>query len=174
MEKIRPLSKIETLMIAFIATATLYGNEIKIGLLSSVESNAIVKLTYRNQTVRCVPFGIIPLESMSINSSTPKECSDHISRFYAEHPEDRVYAKRILKPGLNYHFELKTEGCVLYANGLQTYSEMLLEKGLALQSPRFDDAEWNARLKRAQKGAELFQRGLHETQIRKFCIREEK
>lgn len=174
MEKIGSMSKIETLLFSIIVSTAVYSNEIKIGLLRSVESNALIKLIYHNQTVRCEPYGIIPLEKMSAGSATPKECAEHISRFYAEHPSDKVYARRILRSGLNYHFELKPSGCVLYANGLQSFSEMLLEKGLALESPGFDDPEWNAKLKRAQKGAELFQRGLHETLIRKFCIREEK
>lgn len=66
------------------------------------------------------------------------------------------------------------EGCILYANGNETYSEMLLRQGLALIDPAFDNSEWNGRFKRSQKGSEQQKNGLHDTLIKKWCIKEEK
>lgn len=150
----------------------LYG-DISIGIMNGMEENAKIHLLYNNARVECKPFGVIPLENMVATAASPKECLSRIEQFYRNSPHDKVFAKEHLILFQSYHFERLKEGCVLYANGLETYSEMLLANGLAIVDPKFDNSEWNGRLKRAQKGAESQMIGLHAGELKKFCIKEE-
>ncbi len=171
------MSKNETffvrLMAVVICMTPLYG-EITVGLLTSIENNSKLRLLYQNATVMCEPFGIVTLEKMLLKGASPQECRSAIEAYYKAHPHDKQFAREHLYVQQSYHYETISEGCVLYANGTESYSEMLLRRGLALIDPQFNNSEWNGRLKRAQQGAQSQKIGLHDTQIRKFCIKEEK
>lgn len=170
------MSKKETFFILFsliLFTVPLYA-EIKVGLLVSIQSNAKMTLLYHNIPVSCEPYGVIPFETMIPNAFSPKECSEEIEKFYHSHPHERHFARENLYVQQSYHFEQKAEGCILYANGAESYSEMLLREGLAVIRPGFDDTEWNAKFARQSQGAEKLKMGLYDTLIRKFCIKEEK
>jgi len=151
----------------------LYG-EITIGLMISIENNSKIHLIHNNAYFSCVPFGIITLEKMGENGANPTECKNAVENYYRSHPHDKVYAKEHLPIQQSYHYELIKEGCVLYGNGPESYSEMLLRNGLAVIDPAFDNAEWNTKLKRAMQGAQFQKTGMHDTQIQKLCIKEEK
>lgn len=101
-----------------------------------------------------------------------KECKNAIEIFDREHFQDKLFAKKHLYVQQSYHYEMVDKKCVLYANGNESYSEMLLRNGLALIDPGFNNSEWNRRLKRAQKGAEVQRAGLHATSIRNLCSEE--
>lgn len=171
------MSKNETYFIRFVIllglSSTLYG-EITVGLLNSITGNAKQTILYQNSTIFCEAFGIIPLEKMAENGASPEECRKQIDTFYRTYPHKKVFAKERLRLQQTYHFERLEEGCVLYANGVETLSEMLLREGIALIDPAFNNSEWNGRLKKAELGAERNKMGLHDTLIRKFCIKEEK
>lgn len=171
------MGKKETSLVRFIGGVfvfmPLYG-DISIGVLSAIKNNDNIDLLYNNRHVECKPFGIITLDSMMANAVNPKECSNAINAYYRSSPHDKVFAREHLFIGQSYHFEQIKGGCVLYANGLETYSEMALAQGIALIEPTFDNVEWNTRLQRVQQGAETQKRGLHTTLIRKYCIKEEK
>lgn len=171
------MSRNETFFVRLFGTliflTPLYG-EMTVGLLTSIESNTKQTLLYNNRPLFCEPFGILTLEKISSNRATPQECRSHIERFYKVDPHAKQFARDHLHIQQSYHFEIMKEGCVLYANGEETYSEMLLRNGLALIDPAFDQKEWNMRLKRAQQGAQMQKGGLHDTEIGKFCIKEEK
>lgn len=171
------MSKKETNFIRFAVIGlmgTILHADINVALLNSVDSNAQVRLLYQNIPFMCKPFGIIPLETMALKAPDPKECQNRIETYYRSHPSDRYYGAQHLRRQQTYHFKMIKEGCVLYGNGPESYSEMLLREGLALLDPLFDNPEWNAKLRRAQKGAEIQKKGLHDSQIRVFCIKEEK
>lgn len=175
--KKNPMSKNETyfvrFLIALICMPPLYG-EITIGLLTSIENNSKFHLIYNNAHFTCEPFGIITLEKMAENGVNPTECKNAVENYYRSYPHDKQFAKEHLYTQQSYHFEMMKEGCVLYGNGPESYSEMLLRNGLAVIDPAFDNAEWNTKLKRSQQGAQFQKTGMHDTQIRKFCIKEEK
>ena len=148
--------------------------DMTVGVLKSVENNTKQKLLTKNIPITCEAFGILTLEKISEKTAATQECKNTIAKFYKAHPHDKEFAKEHLHLEQSYHYETIKEGCILYANGNETYSEMLLRQGLALMDPVFDNNEWNGRLKRAQKGAEVEKIGLHDTLIKEFCIKEEK
>lgn len=171
------MSKNETFFVRFLLMVWVsipLNGDITVGLLVGVESNAKQTLLYRNGTVGCEPFGIIPLEKMALSAPDAAKCTAAIQQYYAEYPSKRFFARQNLRLQQSYHYETIKEGCVLYANGPESYSEMLLRNGLALIDPKFDNVEWNGRLKWALAGGERAKRGLHGTQIRASCIPEEK
>ncbi|MBD3808972.1 MAG: hypothetical protein IE884_00380 [Sulfuricurvum sp.] len=171
------MGKNETLFVRFVIvlvlTTALYG-EIKVGILTSIESNAKQSILYQNATIPCEVFGVIPLEKMAENGASPEECRKHIGEFYRSHPHKKVFANEHLHLQQTYHYERVAEGCILYANGAESLSEMLLREGIALIDPAFNNIEWNGRLKKAEMGAKRSKAGLHDTLIQKFCIKEEK
>ncbi|MBN2870488.1 MAG: hypothetical protein JXK04_05980 [Campylobacterales bacterium] len=138
-----------------------------------MESNTAMRLLYRNAPFACEPFGVIPLEKMPAAAPDPQACRERIGTWYRSYPGERHFASERLRLQQTYRFERIREGCVLYANGPESYSEMLLGRGLAVIDPAFDNKEWNARLQRAQKGAQRNKRGLHDSEILKYCIKEE-
>lgn len=171
------MSKNETFFVrlvgALIFMTPLYG-EITIGLLTSIENNGKMTLLHNNAAVSCEPFGVVTLEKMVLNGVNPQECKNAVEAYYKAYPHDKLFAREHLHIQQSYHYETIKEGCVLYGNGPESYSEMLLRQGLALMDPTFDNKEWNAKLKRSLQGAVIQKIGLHDTQIRKFCIKEEK
>lgn len=171
------LSRNETYFIRFLIllawTTALYG-EMTVGIMNSIENNAKQTILHRNSTIVCEAFGVIPLEKMVENGASPQECRKHINEFYRAYPGKKVFSKEHLYLQQTYHYERITDGCILYANGAETLSEMLLREGIAVIDPAFNNAEWNGRLKKAQSGAQRNKAGLHDTLIQKFCIKEEK
>lgn len=171
------MSKNETffvrLLSALICMTPLYG-EVTVGLLSEIESNAKQNLLHYNILTPCEPFGVVTLEKMILTGASPQECRSEIERFYKSHPHEKQFAREHLYLQHSYHYEMIKEGCILYGNGAESYSEMLLRQGLAVVDPAFNNKEWNGRFQRAQKGAESQKSGLYNTLIRKFCIKEEK
>lgn len=171
------MSKNETFFVRLLGTVfcltPLYG-EMTIGLLNSIENNSKLYMIHNNTHFTCEPFGIMTLEKMAENGVNPTECKNAIENYYRSYPHDKQFAKEHLYTQQSYHYELIKEGCVLYGNGPESYSEMLLRNGLAIVDPAFDNAEWNTKLKRSMQGAQFQKTGLHDTQIRKFCIKEEK
>lgn len=171
------MSKNETIFfkqLGFLLFFVSLHGDVMIGLLVSIDSNSQLNLLHRNTSVQCKPFGVITLDQMSINSVTPKECQEKVENFYRSYPHERDFAKENLHFQQSYHFELLNKDCIMYANATESYSEMLLRYGLAIRNPRFDNAEWNGKLKRAEESSMRKNSGLHNTEIKKFCIKREK
>lgn len=148
--------------------------EMSVGVVTSINTNANINLRYQNMPVTCEPFGVLTLEKLAMKATALKECQPQINAFYKAHPHEKNFAREHIRMRQSYHYEMIKEGCVLYSNGPESYSEVLLREGLALIDPEFDDKEWNGRLKQALKGAQTHKNGLHDTLIEKSCTKEEK
>lgn len=160
-------------LILFLSLQSLLQAEIKVGLLKSVESNARQIVLYNNRVIVCEPFGVIPIETMLIAPRKPKECREQIEAFGKNHPQSKSFARDRLYLNQSYHFDILEEGCVLYVNGQESYSELLLRSGLAVKDPKFDLREWNKRMEWIQMAAEKKKTGLHDSSIRESCMKEE-
>lgn len=101
------------------------------------------------------------------------ECTQSIEAFYRSHPHERAFAREHLHLHQTYHYEQYPYGCVLYSNGPESYSEQLLNEGLAIIDPKFDQKEWNTKLRRANTRAKVLKKGLYEGEIRTKCIKGE-
>lgn len=152
----------------FFSTISLHG-EIMLGQLVGIENNSKIRLRDNNIPVVCEPFGIKTFEWLVRDAKNPAECQQSIETFYRSHPHTRVYAHEHLRTYQTYHYEKIRNGCILYANGPESYSEMLLNEGLAIVDERVDNKEWNAKLKRAQIRGKNRKEALYESDILAKC-----
>lgn len=141
-----------------------------LGQMSSIENNSAMTLLDNNKPVKCEPHGIKTLEWLIRDAATPAECQKSVDAFYVNHPHERLYAQEHLKLYQRYHYEKNDKGCILYANGPESYSEMLLNDGLAIVDEKYDDIEWNAKLKRAFMRGQSKKERINESDILQKCI----
>lgn len=144
--------------------------KIMLGLMSGIESNSVMTLLDNNIPVRCEPHGIKTLEWMIRDAATPVECQKSVDAYYYAHPHERLYAQEHLHLYQTYHYEKDEKGCILYANGPESYSEMLLNEGLATVDEKYNNSEWNAKLKRALIRGQKKKESIHSSDILQKCI----
>lgn len=164
------MRKYVTVCIAVIFYALPMNAEIQTGLMKSIVSNEEMYLLVNKVVVPCKPFGIVPLESLGKKSGQSTECGRELKLFFQNHPHAYNFAREHVYKEQTYHIEFLKEGCVLYGNGPETYSEMLLREGLAVIEKTFSDPEWNWKLKRAFQGAERMKTGYHDSAAKNLCI----
>lgn len=140
-----------------------------LGKMSSIENNSAMTLLDNNKPVKCEPHGIKTLEWMIRDAATPSECQKSVDAFYYTHPHERLYAQEHVHLHQTYHYE-KSEGCILYANGPESYSEMLLKEGLAVVDDKYNNSEWNEKLKRALLRGQKKKERIHDSDILQKCI----
>ena len=80
-------------------------------------------------------------------------------------PNLETYAQRNFKIYQNYHIEFKNNRCIIYISGEKNYSELLLERGLGIIMPNFQDKEFSYMFKNAQKRAKKVRRGVYKNNI---------
>ena len=141
-----------------------------LGQLAGIENNSAMTLLDNNSPVRCEPHGIKTLEWMIRDAATPTECQKSVDAFYYTYPHERVYAQEHLHLYQTYHYEKSDRGCILYANGPESYSEMLLNEGLAVVDEKYNNTEWNEKLKRAALRGQKMQGRIQESDILQKCI----
>ena len=100
-------------------------------ILDNVISNEVQEFRIGEYSFRCIPYGVLSLERLYSNSKLTSRCQKSIYDFYKKYPDLKYYAQRILKREQMYHVEFKNQECILYASGEKTFSELLLENGLA-------------------------------------------
>lgn len=144
--------------------------KIVLGLMNSIESNSAMTLLDNNIPVRCEPHGIKTLEWLIRDAASPAQCQKSVDAFYYAHPHERLYAQEHLHLHQTYHYEKDEKGCILYANGPESYSEMLLNEGLATVDDKYNNTQWNAKLKRALLRGQKKKERIHDTDILEKCI----
>ena len=123
-----------------------------------------------NNLVKCEPHGIKTLEWLIRDAASPALCQKSVDAFYYAHPHERLYAQEHLHLYQRYHYEKNDKGCILYANGPESYSEMLLNEGLAIVDENYNNREWNAKLKRALLRGKNKKKNIHDADILEKCI----
>lgn len=144
--------------------------EITLGLLKSIENNTVMTLLDNNHPVKCVPHGIKTLEVLIRDAPSPEVCQKSVDAFYDAHPHERLYAQEHLHLYQKYRYEKNDQGCILYANGPESYSEMLLKEGLAILDEKYNNREWNEKLKRALIRGQKKKERIHDSDILEKCI----
>jgi hypothetical protein len=144
--------------------------DIMLRKMTSIENNSAMTLLDNNKPVKCEPHGIKTLEWMIRDAASVGECKKSIDIFYISHPHERLYAQEHLHLYQTYHYEKSDKGCILYANGPESYSEMLLNEGLAIVDDKYDNYEWNEKLKRAFLRGQSKKERINESDILQKCI----
>jgi hypothetical protein len=144
--------------------------KIMLGQMHGIENNSEMTLLDNNNPVKCEPHGIKTLEWMIRDAATPAECQKSVDAFYISHPHERLYAQEHLHLYQTYHYEKSETGCILYTNGPESYSEMLLNEGLAIVDDKYNNSEWNVKLKRALLRGQSKKERIFESDILQKCI----
>lgn len=144
--------------------------KIMLGQMKSIKNNSEMILLDNNKPVKCEPHGIKTLEWMIRDAASVSECQKSVDAFYVAHPHERLYASEHLHLYQRYHYEKDDKGCILYANGPESYSEMLLNEGLAIVDEKYNNREWNERLKRAFLRGQSKKERVSQSDILQKCI----
>lgn len=144
--------------------------KVMLGELKSIKNNSAMTLMENNSLVKCEPHGIKTLEWLIRDAASSSECQKSVDAFYYAHPHERLYAQEHLHLNQRYHYEKSDKGCILYANGPESYSEMLLNEGLAIVDENYNVVEWNEKLKRAFIRGQKKKESIHDSDILQKCI----
>jgi hypothetical protein len=150
--------------------ALLVADEELFAILKNAGSNGTQKFSIGKNELECKAYGVVTLEALYQKSSADSSCRKKVEQFYKSNPNAKFFSSNMLKIMQMYHLELKKKGCVLYANGQQTLSELLLSQGLAFMKPAFEDEEFRALFYKAQTQAKLAKNGLWEEEIFHDCM----
>ncbi len=160
------------LIIKFFIISVLGASEPRLAILNSVVSNELQLFQIRRNSYACKPYGVITLDKLRLNSAQGSLCKKSVERFYVQNPDAQYFSLNLLKVKQTYHLEFRDDRCVLFAKGEKSLSELLLENGLALLRPNFQDEIYAFLYKKAQNRARVLRRGLWGENIKKECIAE--
>jgi len=141
-----------------------------LGMLRAVQSNAFQKFSFGNTHFGCNAYGIVSLEELYHDANTSDVCKSKIQRFYLKNPHLQYFSATLLDLKQLYHLEFRERKCIMYAQGQMTLSELLLKNGLALVKPVFQDKEFRYLYKKAQKNAQVNEKGIWGDETLSECI----
>jgi len=148
----------------------LHASQHQLAILSNITSNSTQEFSISGYRFRCLPYGVIALEELSYNTNLDSICQKDIQKFYLKNPILEQFAQKKLKYMQMYKIEFKESRCILYAQGQKSYSELLLENGLAVLKPIFLDDEFRYSFFKAQENAKLLKKGIWKNEIMHKCI----
>ena len=159
------------LILIFLLITSVEAKEPTMAILKNIYSNDIQQFTYQNYSFTCRPYGVVTLEDVYKATDVSTVCKKKIVKFYIQNPKLKYFSIRLLKLFQMYHIDVKKDlRCVIYAKGMKTLSELLIEKGLAIKKPYLKDEIFKYRFETAQKGASYHKRGLFKDPILKNCM----
>ncbi len=138
--------------------------------LEAVVSNNIQKFRIKNYSFYCEAYGVISLNEIGHKNISNSICLANLEKLYKKTLDLKYYSQKILKVNQQYSIEFKKNGCVVYAKGQKTLSEILLEKGLSVAESRFKDREFVSLFHKAELRAKISQTGLWSENIRGKCL----
>ena len=147
----------------------LFAYEPILAILHSINGNGAQSFSFKQTHFTCRPYGVDTLEKLYLTSAENSECRDELKNFYKMNPELKYFSYSQLKVMQMYHLEFIEDGCILYAKGQKSLSELLLREGLAYIKPDFENDEFGAVFKKAQESAIINKRGVWQDNIVKVC-----
>ncbi len=158
------------LFLNFFSLLTLHASESILATLSNISSNSVQEFSLSQTRFLCRSYGVLTLEELSQNAKFNSVCQESIKVFYLKYPNLEQYAQQKLKIMQKYKIEFREGRCILYANGQESYSELLLKNGLAVLKPVFMDKEFRYTYNKAQKNAKLLKKGIWAEAIIHNCM----
>jgi len=159
------------LILIILIITSLEAKEPTLAILKNIYANDVQQFTYQNYTFTCRPYGVVSIEDIYKTKKVSSVCKKRIIKFYIQNPKLKHYSARLLKLFQMYHIDVKKDlRCLIYAKGMKTLSELLIEKGLAIKKPYLKDEIFKYKFDTAQEGASYHKRGLHKDPILKNCM----
>ncbi len=157
-------------LVVVLLTISLKAQEPVLSILKSVVANNIQQFSMHNYSFYCKPYGVIALEEIYYKESLPPICKNRLDKFYIQNPDLKYFSLRLLKVKQTYHLSFKDETCIIYASGLKTLSESLVENGLAVNKLLREDDEFKYPLRSAQEKAVFSKKGMFKDKILSNCM----
>lgn len=157
-------------VLQLIILTNIYAKESTLATLTNILSNELQEFRISQNSFICKPYGIVTLEKLAKNADMDSTCRKSISEFYAKNPDLEQFSFLELKVMQTYHIEFSENECILYSHGQKTYSELLLENGLAVLKPIFKDEEFKHSFFKAQQRAKIMKKGMFKEKILFNCI----
>ena len=160
------------LIIATAFVPSFYTKEPTIATLRAVYSNSHQKFSIAKYEFSCRPYGIITIDELYLQAKANSICEKSVSEFYRQNPKAKYFSSLLLKIRQNYHVGFRNNRCIIYANGLNSLSELLLKEGLAIKKTMFKDKEFDYLFTEAQIDAKENKIGMYKNKIKNKCISE--
>ena len=160
------------LIISILFSPLAFSKEPTLAILKAIYSNSNQKFSIRQYTFLCKPYGIVTLDELYAEATPDSSCKKSIDKFYIQNPHQKYFTANLLKLKQTYHVEFRNNRCILYAKGLNTLSELLLAKGLAISKSMFKDEEFKNSFIEAQIEAKANNIGIYKNKIKYKCIAE--
>ncbi|MEA1892716.1 MAG: thermonuclease family protein [Campylobacterota bacterium] len=148
----------------------LYAKEPLLAELNSIHSNETQSFSVGSYAFTCETYGVLALDTLYKNSKKGSACQKSIDKLYRINTGLKYYTRGILKTRQLYHIEIKNKKCIVYAKGQMSLSELLLQNGLAIKKPVFNDEEFSSDFTKAQMNAKIHRKGLWKEGVFKACI----
>jgi hypothetical protein len=143
-----------------------------LAMLKEVYTNDLQTFGYKESSFVCKPYGVLTLEELYEQSGSTPACKRAIDEFYIQHPSLKYLAEIKLHKGQLYHILFRKEECIIYLKGQMSYSELLLQKGVAMKNRDFNDKEFRSVFYDAQESARIEKKGLWGSDIFGKCASE--
>ncbi|NOQ29755.1 MAG: hypothetical protein GQ570_01400 [Helicobacteraceae bacterium] len=134
----------------------------RLGMYIYSHNNTYIKfrMIKTDEKFFCKPYGIFTIDDLIDSKDLTKECRASVDDFYKKKPKLKFFSILNLHRKQNYHIVKKDKLCIFYSNSTKSYSEEMLENGIAVITPFFQDKEWKYRFFRAEQGARINKQGL--------------
>ena len=143
-----------------------------IATLDVVISNKVQQMHSGDYQFYCSAYGVLEVSELLNSNVANSVCRVAVFDLYEKNPTLRYFAENFLKLNQNYIVRLKQDGCILYASGQTTLSELLLQNGLAIKPMSFKDKEFRYSFIKAQRKAEFEKKGIWKDNIKGKCLGE--
>ena len=161
------MKKIILILLFFV---DLISSEPFIAELINIESSSRLHFRYKTSYFVCANYGVIDINTLYMDKNLSKECTEAIEQFYIYNPKLKNIAHYTFKIKQFYHIETHNQKCIIFIKGRKSYSEHLLELGLAKVQPFFDDKRYRQTFKNAQYEAKLEKRGFWDKFMIRNCV----
>ena len=146
--------------------------EPQIFMLQQVYDITHQKFAYSNHmSLMCKPYGVRTLQEIMQMPKTSPYCKEKFTLFFQNHPHASYFAHTLLHLRAFYPLYMQKDGrCLVSVKGMKSYSEVLLENGLAVVEKGLLDEENLYRLQRAQERAQRNKKGLFSNPETTKCV----
>lgn len=159
-----------SIFLFFFLFSTLLGaREPLLSTLVTIVSNEVHEFKNGNYKYTCTPYGINTLEELYRNAKKDSECQKSIQSFYKKKPNLLHYSYQKFNVFQSYSMIFKNKKCLISVAGEKSFSEFLLEEGLAIKVPTKLDQEYDFLFLKVQGEAKREKKGLWSVNIAKEC-----
>lgn len=153
----------------FLFSTLLGAREPLLSTLVTIVSNEVHEFKNGNYKYICTPYGIYTLEELYRNAEKDSMCRKSIRSFYKKRPDLFNYSHQKFNTFQSYSMVFKNQKCLVHVAGEKSYSEFLLEEGLAMKVPTKLDIEYDFLFLKVQREAKREKKGLWSVNIAKEC-----